>query len=268
MRLLGIAQHPSMVGVMSSPRGYAFFDLDHTLLPHDTQALFCNYVLKRERWRVLLHLFFLPFALLRALNLVTTLRAKRAFMSYLWRLPLPRLQRYVRDFAEASVLPWTYPEVLLEVERQRNEGRILVLNTASPDFCARDVAEVLGFDYCVATKVRLTDPFPFQPQILANNKNEEKIVAMLAEVPGVAALTAEDRNDYCYAYSDSAADLPLLEFGGNAVLIHPSPHLATLGIRREWTLLHPRRPYHTRLGNILAMTRQVLGLYPSEPEGE
>ena len=249
-------------------RGYAFFDLDHTLLPHDTQALFCNYVLKRERRRVLLHLCFLPIALLRAMRLVSTLRAKRAFMGYLWRMPLARLQHYAHDFAETSVLPWTYPELLLEMERQRSEGRILVLNTASPDFYARDIARVLGFDHCVATKVRLTDPLSFHPAILANNKHRENIEAMRAEIAGVAALTVEDRNDDCYAYSDSAADLPLLEFGGNAVLVHPSPHLATLGIRREWTLLHPRRPYHSRMGDLLAVIRQVLGLYPSEPGAE
>ena len=257
-----------MMRPMSSARGYAFFDLDHTLLPHDTQALFCNYVLQQERWRTLLHLLFLPFAVLRALGMISTLRAKRAFMGYLWRMPLRKLQRYATEFAQHSVLPWTYAEVLSEVERHRNEGRILVLNTASPEFCARDIAEILGFDYCVATKTRLTDPMALHPVIAENNKREEKIEAMLAEVPGVAELTADERNDYCYAYSDSAADLPLLEFGGNAVLIHPSPHLATLGIRREWSLMHPRRPYGSRLGNLLAIARQVLGLYPVTPEGQ
>ncbi len=248
-------------------RGFAFFDLDHTLLPHDTQALFCNYVLKRERWRTLLHLLFIPFALLRAVRLVSTLRAKRAFMSYLWLMPQHRLRQYAHDFAEASVVPWTYPELLEEVERHRHAGRILVLNTASPDYYAGEIARALGFQHCVATKVRLADRrFPLHPPIAVNNKHEEKIEAMRAEVPGVAALTDEERNDYCYAYSDSAADLPLLEFGGNAVLVHPSPHLATLGIRREWTLLHPARPYGGRVGDMLAVCRQFLGLYPSEPE--
>ena len=256
-----------MVKAMSAKRGYAFFDLDHTLLPHDTQALFCNYVLKRERWRTLLHLQFVPFALLKAVGLISTLRAKRAFLGYLWRMPLRKLQGYTADFARTSVLPWTYEEVMNEVERHRNEGRVLVLNTASPDFCARDVAEVLGFDHCVATKTRLTDPMALHPVISENNKREEKIEAMRAEVPGVVELTAEERNDHCYAYSDSAADLPLLEFGGNAVLIHPAPHLATLGIRREWSLMHPQRPYGSRLGNLLAIARQVLGLYPVTPEG-
>jgi phosphoserine phosphatase len=255
-----------MMRAMASPRGFAFFDLDHTLLPHDTQALFCNYVLRRERWRTLLHVFFLPFALLRAVKLISTLRAKRAFSGYLWRMPMARLRQHVENFVHGSVLPWTYAEVMAEVERQRGEGRILVLNTASPDFYAHDIARALGFDYCVATKARLTDPLSFHPAIAVNNKRGEKIEAMLAEVPGVAELTAEQRNDHCYAYSDSAADLPLLEFGGNAVLIHPSPDLATLGIRREWTLMHPARPYRSQAGNMLAAVRQVLGCYPEAPE--
>ena len=30
---------------------FALFDLDQTLLPYDTQALFCNFVLRRHGWR-------------------------------------------------------------------------------------------------------------------------------------------------------------------------------------------------------------------------
>ena len=250
---------------MASPRGFAFFDLDHTLLPHDTQALFCNFVLKRERWRTLLHVIFVPFALLRVVRLVSTLRAKRAFMGYLWLMPRRKLQAYAAEFAQKSVLPWTYEAVMAEVERHRNEGRVLVLNTASPDYYAHEIAKVLGFKYCVATKARLTDPLSLHPVIAVNNKRGEKIEAMLAEVPGVGDLTEHERNDHCYAYSDSAADIPLLEFGGNAVLVNPSPALATLGIRREWGLMHPPRPYSSSLGNMLAAVRQVLGLYPETP---
>jgi phosphoserine phosphatase len=252
---------------MSRP-SFAFFDLDHTLLPHDTQALFCNYVLKREPWRLLLHGFFLPFALLRALRLVSTVRAKRAFNSYLWRMPLHRLKSYAEAFAVQSALPWAYPELLAEVERHRDAGRVLVLNTASPDFYAWAIADAFEFDHCVATKVRLIEPFPLHPSIPVNNKREAKIDAMRAEVPGVADLTDDERNDTCWAYSDSAADLPLLRFGANAVLIHPAPMLATLGLRNEWSFLYPQRPYEGRLGNLLAMVRQMLGLYPERPRGE
>lgn len=251
---------------MPRTKGYAFFDLDHTLLPHDTQALFCNYVLRRERWRTLLHGLFIPFALGKAFGLCSTLRAKRAFLGYLWGMPLARLKKYAQGFAQHSVLGWAYPELMDEIERHRAEGRVLVLNTASPNFYAHEIAEAFGFDYCVATKARLRDPLAFHPIISVNNKHEEKIDAMMAEVPGVDMLTEEDRNDHCYAYSDSSADIPLLDFGRNGVLVHPSPRLATIGIRNEWTLLHPKRPYSGKIGDMLSVVRQMLGLYPERPE--
>jgi HAD superfamily phosphoserine phosphatase-like hydrolase len=246
--------------------GFAFFDLDHTMLPHDTQALFCNYVLRRERWRTLLHTVFLPFAILRALRLISTLRAKRAFMSYLWGMPQDRLRNYARAFATESARAWCYPELLAEMERHRTAGRTLVLNTASPDFYAREVAYALGFDYCVATQTSLTEPLSLQPQITENNKRTAKIPAMCKQVPGVNELTDEQRNAQCYAYTDSLADLPLLNFGRNGVVIHPNPQLVTLAINRDWTILHPRRPYHGWLGNLTSMLQQFLGFYPEQPE--
>lgn len=247
---------------MPAPKGFAFFDLDHTLLPHDTQALFCNYVLHREPLRVLLHLAFVPFALLKACRFIDTLRAKRAFMGYLWRMPAARLRQYARDFAEKSVASWTYPELIAEVERHRAQGRVLVLNTASPDFYGREIARVLGFDHCVATKAQLTDPLAFHPAIKINNKEEAKIDAMRQQVPGVIDLTDEQRNETCWAYSDSSADLPLLRFGGTAVLVHPSSRLATIGIRNEWSFLYPKRPYRSKVGDMLAVVRQMIGCYP------
>jgi HAD superfamily phosphoserine phosphatase-like hydrolase len=247
-------------------KGFAFFDLDHTLLPHDTQALFCNYIVRREPWRALLHVLFVPFAIGKGLRLVSTLRAKRAFMGYLWRMPRARLKQYAQEFAERSVRAWAYPEIMAEAERHRREGRVLVLNTASPNFYAEDIARVLGFDFCVATQAQLTDPLSWHPRIKENNKEEAKIGAMKAQVPGVAELTEEDRNDHCYAYSDSAADLPLLEFGRNGVLVHPASKLATIGIRNEWTLLHPKRPYATKVGDMLSVVRQLIGCYPETPQ--
>ncbi len=43
---------------------FAFFDLDHTLLPFDTQALFANHMLQQHRGRTAYLLRFAPIALL------------------------------------------------------------------------------------------------------------------------------------------------------------------------------------------------------------
>ena len=101
---------------------YAFFDLDHTLLPFDTQTLFCNFVLKRHPWRVFLHALFFPFAIGRALGLVSTARAKQAFLSYLWGMKRSKLKVLARDFAHDCVHGWIYPELQIILPQQYPSG--------------------------------------------------------------------------------------------------------------------------------------------------
>ena len=247
---------------------YAFFDLDHTLLPFDTQALFCNYVLKRHPWRIVLHLWFVPFALGRALGLVQTVTAKRAFLSYLAGMKRAHLRKLARDFAQDCVDTWIYPELRAEILRHKHQHRTLVLNTASPDFYAHDIAEVLGFDHCIATPVKLTqDTVPMRPEIPGgNNKHEAKIVAMKMRIPGVAGMNEEERF-HCWSYSDSHADIPLLEFVGNRVLVHPTGKLRAHFPQADVTVLTPPRPYWGKLGNLFAIVRQILGVHRERGPG-
>lgn len=243
-------------------RQFAFFDLDHTLLPFDTQALFCNFVLRRHPWRVFLHLVFLPFALARICRLASTEMAKRAFNAYLCGMPAEQLQKLAREFAMTGVQRWIYPELRAEMLRHRHQGRILVLNTASPDFYAHEIARELEFDHCVATRMLIGGKVPLLPKLpRGNNKREAKITAMGADVPGVLALTEVERLK-CWSYSDSHADLPLLEFTGHPVCIHPTLKLEPVARLRDWTILRPARPYRTRWGNLLRMVLQVCGIHP------
>lgn len=242
---------------------FAFFDLDHTLLPFDTQTLFANFVLKKERWRTAYLLAFAPFALLKAAKVVTTVTAKRAFMSYVWGMKREQLQAEAREFAETEVKRWVYPEVWDIIEGHRQAGRTLILNTASPDLYPHEIARVLGFHHCIATEVQQYPVMPFLPKIArnTNNKRAEKIVNMKRLVPAVANATPEELKD-SWAYSDSKADLPLLELAGNAVLIHPNEELEELGKERGWTVLRPVRPYANHTGAILSSALQAFGLDP------
>ena len=243
------------------PRSFAFFDLDHTLLPFDTQVLFCNSVLHRERWRTLLHLAFAPVGLLNACHIARTITAKRAFLSYLAGMKQQKVRAYSVEFAERIVKPALYPELLAAIEEHRQAGRILVLNTASPDFYVHEIARVLGFDHSIATRIDLPETTPLMPRIIGeNNKNQVKIARMRAEIPelhGVDGAVLQDS----WSYSDSAADLPLLEFAGNAVLVHPDAPLEATGRQRGWKVLRPNRPYKSRAGDLLCAVRQALGLW-------
>ncbi|MFZ4764110.1 MAG: HAD family hydrolase [Roseimicrobium sp.] len=241
---------------------FAFFDLDHTLLPFDTQALFANFVQRREPWRRAYVFAFAPVAALRASGVVRTVTVKRAFMSYLWGMKRDRLEQLAREFAQTEVLHWAYPELRAAMAEHRAAGRTLVLNTASPDFYAREIALALGFDHCIATQIDTPSAMPFWPRVRGvNNKRGAKLDAMRRNLPAVASATAQQLRD-SWSYSDSKADLPLLEFVGHAVLVHPDAALAALGKERGWGLMLPARPYASKLGDLGCSVRQALGCWP------
>lgn len=241
---------------------YALFDLDHTLLPFDTQTLFCNFVLKRCPWRVVLHTVFLPFALLRPFGLTSTATVKRAFLAYLWGMKREKLETLAREFADTCVTTWVYPELRAEILRHHHQGRKLVLNTASPDFYAHEIARTLEFDHCIATPFLVGKRFPLLPRIDGeNNKREAKIQRMTAAIPELASVD-EDSRSSIWSYSDSPADIPLLDFAGHRMLVHPGGKLKRRYKDDIFTMiLRPWRPYATKTGDLFRSLLQIVGCY-------
>lgn len=239
---------------------FAFFDFDQTIVAFDTQALFCNHVLRREGWRRIWLLWYLPSVPLYLLRILSLRTMKRLFLGYLAGMKRERLEEHVREFLEQTLPVFLYPELIAEIERHRDEGRILVLNSASPDFYLRGVAAKLGFAHCFGTAVALPERMPLLPEITGpNNKHGAKIVAMRAAglIPEEPPVLAD-----CWSYSDSSADLPLLELAEHAVMIHPGARLAAIGAERGWRTMTPRRPYAGKWSGRFAMGLQTLGLYP------
>lgn len=233
----------------------ALFDLDGTLLAHDTQLLFCQFVLRRHGLRR----FFLPvaatFAPAGLLGVLDARELKRVFLSYLWLMPGERVAALAREFAESVVPPLVFPELQTEIDRHRREGRVLVLNSASPEFYVREIGRVLGFDHSFGTRVEVAARQPFIAEIEGeNNKHEAKLPRM-----GAAGLLPCDPAD-SWAYSDSTADLPMLRLVKNAVCINPGTRLTAVAAEEGWTVLRPKRPWHSRAGQAGVVLRQVLGV--------
>ena len=210
--------------------GFALFDLDHTILPFDTQGLFCNFVIRREPWRIIYLLWFLPCVPLAAVKLVSLRWMKRLFCSYLWKMPQERLREHAREFAETVVTRVVYPEVIAELQRHQKAGRKTILNSASPGIYVEDIARVLGFDHWVATRLVWYEEMPFFPEIDGpNNKHEAKIPAMSRFLPEGFDHARGDKLPNSWGYSDSSADVPLLSICEHAMMIHPSQKFAAIG---------------------------------------
>lgn len=238
---------------------FAFFDLDGTLLPWDTQLMFCNHVLHRHGWRrVLLVPFFLCLPL-AALRILRSRMLKRFFLSYLAGMDRAALGDLATAFAADVARHHVWPGMRAELEARRAGGCVLVLNTASPDIYAEAIARELGFHHCVATRVEIGTRMRVFPQITGpNNKRAAKISAMRER--GILPPGTDLPIPGSWAYTDSVVDVPLLECAEHGRLVHPSPAFAAAGIQRGWQILRPD-PGMTRTRWRLAALTMLLGFW-------
>lgn len=217
-------------------RGLALFDFDGTLIPWDTQVLFANFVLRREpRRRMYLPVFgaALPFA-----GILGDEGLKRVFLSYLWRVEREQLTGWVREFVAEWVPGRCYGEVLEKLEEHKAAGHLTVLASASPEIYIKEAGRVLGFDLVLGTPVECGTRMPFFPD-LRNHKGAEK-VRRLSEIIGSPI---GGKWPLSHGYTDSTADLPMMECCAAGTLVNPSARLTVIGEERGWEILRPSPPW-------------------------
>ncbi|HBS04953.1 MAG TPA: hypothetical protein DEA96_08315 [Leptospiraceae bacterium] len=266
---------------MNSAKGssYALFDLDYTLIGHDTLLLFCNYILKKNPLRILYLVFFFPVALLAAPGWISSGTLKRFFLSFLCGLKKDKVEFFARDFVQKSVLPRMYPEMLEILRGHQAAGRTVVLTTAAPDIYAPYIAEALGVTHWYSTRIVLKNRMPLLVSMMGrNNKNLEKIHRMAEILPSEVGSSLEGldwkKPEYpagillqgSYSYSDSPADLPLLRLTEFAAVVNPESRTYIEEARKKgWEFLYPASDFRGRPGKVWLMVRQMLGLYPIKP---
>lgn len=249
--------------------------MDYTVIAYDTLIPFAGFVVRRQPWRLYYIAVFLPACALYLAGFIGRGGLKRAFLSVLWKMKAEDLHAAARAFVENVAAGLLYPELLEEVKACKARGLRTVLNTASPEFYVRYIADLAGFDEIVGTRVRIDPVMPFLPVIEGeNNRGIEKILRMPELVP---QQTMEDiRKDYpalsrdpalfqtepfaSIAYTDSSADLPLLVCAESGVLVHPSSKLRERGKKAGWRILTPPRPYNSKLEKYVRLCLCLVGL--------
>ena len=133
-----------------------------------------------------------------------------------------------------SIAPKVFPDVLATLREHRDRGRQVWLLTASPTVLASIIARDLRLSGALGTTLEIHEG-RFTGEIegeLLHGPFKAAAAKELAESLG-ADLSA------CYAYSDSVADLPLLELVGHPVAVNPDPGLLALATERGWSIMWP-----------------------------
>ena len=239
--------------------GYALFDLDQTLIPWDTQLLFCDFILKRMPLRRLYLLGLLP--LLPFYKLLGSDGMKRVFLNYLWGMNREQLNTLAEEFVALHFPETFYQEMIDMLEEQKRMGRLTILSSASPEIWVKPIAQKLGFDHYFGTQVEMSPRVPLFPDLPGgNNKGANKLKKMQHLLPDGFNLNNDTLPNSC-GFSDSHADLPMLNICADAVVVHPTEKLRHESSRNDWKQHTPSRPTQGKFQFAIACLRQALGIW-------
>ncbi|MFC9433710.1 HAD-IB family hydrolase [Nocardia sp. NPDC057030] len=180
------------------------------------------------------------------------LRGIERLISATWRgRPTADFEQVEDQLFTRHIAGHLYPEAWHLVRAHRAAGHTVVLTTAATRFQVCGLANALGIEHRVCTEPviedgRLTGRVH---GLVVSGSHKADLVDEFAADNGV-------RLDMSHAYSNSAADIPLLRLVGHPIAINPDRALRSTAERDSWQVLRFRN--HCPLP--LRVARTALGL--------
>lgn len=208
----------------------AIFDLDGTLTRRDTYLAFLMLGLLRRPARWIRTPILSLAVIIHFLGIRDNTWLKRIFLRAILgdmsRAQMTAMADYFVERLLAQGLRARSKEI---VEKHRLAGHHLLLATASFDFYAETISSVMGFDGVISTESDWSDD-----QILQGNLKSGNCYGTTKRERVESYLSHQNGEQYVIAYSDSHADLPLLEFADRAVSVNPTRKLRRIALHRNY----------------------------------
>ncbi len=213
----------------------AIYDLDRTITRRATYTPFLIHcALRRQQWRLLLvpgvALAMLAY-LLRAFDRGKLKEICQALLIGR-HIHAAELKPLAESFADATVTGNIRPGARRAIDRDRAQGRRLVLATASYRLYANEIASRLGFDDVIATGSVIGLDDRVEARILDENCYGDAKKRMIDSWVDASGLLG--RHGHVRFYSDHASDAPVFEWADEPVAVNPHAKLARLAAERGW----------------------------------
>ena len=140
-----------------------------------------------------------------------------------------------RRFMAEVVSPTIGEKARQLVESHRAHGDLCAIVTATNDFVTAPIAHAFGIEHLIATRCEIVDGRHTGRAAGVPNFREGKIQRTEAWLEGLAMRWTDF--DETHFYSDSMNDLPLLERASHPVATNPDPRLRALATERGWRVL-------------------------------
>ncbi|MBV6273539.1 HAD-IB family hydrolase [Alcaligenaceae bacterium CGII-47] len=222
---------------MTAPHALALFDLDHTLLPFDSDYQWAAFLARTGRAGDPIEAQRRNDELMQRYN-EGVLNAYEAaeFMLGLLTLTGPReLVQWHEDYMAEIVSPQILPQAQELIAQHQANGDICVIVTATNEFVTRPIADALNIPHLIAT-IPERDGERYTGRIHGTPSFKEGKVTRVQQWLSDQNLSLGNFSDSWF-YSDSLNDLPLLEAVSKPVATNPSPALRAIAHSRGWQVL-------------------------------
>ena len=216
----------------------ALFDLDHTLLPLDSDHQWAQYLARTGRAGDPAVALARNEDLMNRYNAgaLTAEQAAEFMLGLLAAHPPHLLAAWHEDYMQRVIRPVITEQALSLVQKHLEAGDLCAIVTATNSFVTAPIARAFGVPTLIATEPeylsgRYTGKIDGTPSF-----KEGKVLRVKA---WLATLNRklEDFSE-SYFYSDSINDLPLLEVVTHPIVTNPSPSLLNVAKERNWPVLN------------------------------
>lgn len=195
----------------------AIFDIDFTLTKKETSIELYKYMLRKDP-KLIRHLpKHLITLLLYGIKFYDEKKSKEAFLRFLDGVEEKEVQRIVKDFYREKLSTIIYEDAIKMIKKLKNEGYKIYLISASGEFYLNELYNIKEVDKIIGTRFKVENGVFKSLMEGANCKGEEKIKRLMEELKKD---NVEVDFKSSYMFSDSLADLPLLNLVGKGYLIN------------------------------------------------
>ncbi|MEU4268145.1 HAD-IB family hydrolase [Streptomyces sp. NPDC026092] len=234
------ATYARLVENHSMPRTAAFFDLDKTVIAKSSTLTFSKsfYQGGLINRRAVLRTAYIQFVFLVGGADHDQMERMREYLSALckgWNVA--QVKELVAETLHELIDPIIYDEAASLIEEHHAAGRDVVIVSTSGAEVVEPIGEMLGADRVVATRMVVGDDgcFTGEVEYYAYGPTKAEAIRELAESEGYDL-------SRCYAYSDSATDVPMLESVGHPYAVNPDRTLRREATARDWPILSFEKP--------------------------
>ncbi|KQV78766.1 HAD family phosphatase [Rhizobacter sp. Root1221] len=218
-------------------KNLCLFDLDHTLLPIDSDHTWGEFMIRQgwvdvDSFRAGNNAFYAKY---QAGTL--DIHEYIEFTTRPWRdRPAAELAAAHDQFMSEDILPAMRPAAVDLVRHHQAQGDLVALVTATNEFVTAPIAKAFGVDHLLAVRLERDGAGQVTGRVDGTPSFREGKVTRTAE--WLAEMGLSFTSFGCiHMYSDSANDLPLMEQATHPVATNPAPSLETIARERGWRIL-------------------------------